>query len=372
MDLPLIEVPGSERKVCAPDQPWWLGAEGLKKLIEQEQPFPQNSACYQFGDAPLEINTDNARLIDTFAKLYGDCAAVMPAKTVRPRVRCVVRRGGNPPFLLITFIEGAPPDPAAAFLPMRQMRVWNSPSPGWRLAGIGAAPILAACGSHVLIHLLQAWDHLPVEYLVNAALTAQPELVAVHAASLLTKGGGLLLTGPSESGKTTTALHLAARGLTLLGDEVALVRLATKEVLPFRKAANLRRGPREPELAAAVERTVGAREPVADAGGVTALRISRLFPGQDVRPAVLSAVFFLAGFADRPSLVPFRPTLSDLDGFSMLAGNEIATLWGLPPERRALRLLAIKGLVDRLPCRLLTVGAPGDTAEFVERAMEGL
>jgi hypothetical protein len=194
----------------------------------------------------------------------------------------------------------------------------------------------------------------------------------VHAASLELNNAGLLLAGLSNSGKSTTALHLAARGLTLLGDEVALIRLATNEIVPFRRAANLRPGPRAPELSAAVERLAAEREPRVDEEGVTALLIGDLFPGSKARAAPLRAAFFLAGFADRPSLTPFRPTLGELDAYSVLAGNEIATLWGLPRERRAMRLMAVRRLLGRLPCWRLTVGPPGATAELIERTMEDL
>jgi hypothetical protein len=372
MNLAPTEVLGPARVDYTPDQPWWLAAPELKNAIEQQPPLPRNSAYYQFGDAVLHIASDTKRLLDMFEQLYGDCAVPPPVPPERPRVRCLARRGGHPPLLLLTFLEGAPHDPASAFLPMRATRVWDSPLPGWRLACGAAAPILAACGAHVLINLQQAWDRLPVEYLVNATLTAQPELVAVHAASLRMNNAGLLLSGPSQSGKTTTSLHLAARGLTLLGDEVALIRLATNEIVPFRRTANLRPGPRERELSAAVERLGGGHEPPVDDEGVTALRIGDLFPGSQARPVSLSASFFLAGFADHPSIAPFRPTLQDLDAYRVLAGNEIATLWGLPLARRALRLMAVRHLLDRLPCWRLTVGAPGETAELIERTMEHL
>jgi hypothetical protein len=372
VSLPLADALAPEHTHRAGDQPWWLAAPELKHAIEQGQPAPRTSAYYRFGDAVLEITSDTKRLFVMFEQLYGDCAVPAPAAPDRPRVRCVVRRGGEPPLLLMTFLEGAPRDPASAFLPMRATRVWESPLPGWRLAGGAEATILAACGAHVLINLRQAWEHYPIEYLVNATLTAQPDLVAVHAASLGMNKAGLLLAGPSESGKSTTALHLAARGLTLLGDEVALIRLATSEILPFRRTAHLRPGPRTPELSAAVAQLAGRYKPAMHDASVAALHIGELFPGEQAGPANLRAAFFLAGFAERPSLAPFRPTLHDLNAFSVLAGNEIATLWGLPVERRALRLLAVKQLLDRLPCCRLEIGAPAETAELIERTMENL
>jgi hypothetical protein len=232
--------------------------------------------------------------------------------------------------------------------------------------------MLAACNAHVLIDLQGAWKYFPVEYLVNATLTVQPELVAMHAASLRIGNAGLLLAGLSHSGKTTTALHLAARGHTLLGDEAALIRLGANEILPFRRTVHLRSGPRTPELLAVLGRLAGRHESPVDGEGIRPLRISALFPGSSACPVSLRAVFFLGGFAVHPSLRPFRPTLHDLDTFGALAGNEIATLWGLTPARRALRVLALRQLLARLPCWLLQVGTPLETAELIERTMEGL
>lgn len=354
------------------NQPWWHAARESIAAIEAQPSEPGASVCYRFGDAVLQIDSHAPKLLEKFALLYGDCEVQEPAAPDRPLVRCVVRRGGEPPLLLLTFLEGGPRDPASAFLPMRDTRVWDSPIPGLRLAGTETVPILAACGAQVLINLRQAWEHYPVEYLVTATLTAQPGLLAVHSASLAMHDAGFLLAGPSGSGKTTTSLHLAARGHGLLGDEVALIRLATSEIVPFRRSANLRPGPRSPALARALGRLPKGHHCKNDEDQAPPLPLGSLFPGAQAKPAPLRAAFFLAGFADKPSVAPFRPTLQDLDAFGVLAGNEIATLWGLPPQRRALRLLAASRLLERLQCWKLVVGGPVETAELIERKMGSL
>lgn len=352
-------------------EPWWLAAADIAKSIEEQEPEPKNSTFYQFGDGVLQITSEYRRLLDTFDRLYGDCA-VPESVACPPLVHCVARRGRDVPLLLLTFNDGAPRDAASAFLPKRATHVWDSPLPGWRLTGVGNVPMLAACGSHVLIDARQTWRRFPVEYLVNATLAAQPDLIGLHAAALELHNAGLLLAGPSESGKTTTSLHLAARGAMLLGDEIALIRLATNELIPFRRTANVRSGPRAPELAAAIGRVVRDEPPIDDDADGATVRIGDLFPRTLVRSANLRAAFFLDGFADRPSLAPFRLTLHDLETFGVLAGHEIATLWGLPLERRALRLMVVKHLLDRLPCWLLKVGGPAETAGLIERTMEDL
>ncbi len=371
MHLARSERPGSEREASSSAHPWWLAASEFKASIESQPAPPPITAHYQFGGGHLHIESHTTRLLEMFEQLYGDCAIADPIRSA-PRVRCVVRRGDHPPLLLLTFLEGAPPDPAAAFMPMRETRVWDSPQPGWRFAGFEAEPILAACGPHVLVNLGRAWERFPIEYLATATLTAQADLIAVHAASLERNEAGLLLAGFSGSGKTTTALHLAARGLNLLGDEVALIRPATNGMLPFRRTANLRPGPRGQELAGAIANLSREYGLPADEEGVVALRISRLFPESKARAAQLRAAFFMAGFADHTSVERFRPKLGDLEKFGLVGGNEIATMYGLPPARRALRLLAITQLLDRLPCWRVTAGAPEETAEHIERKMEDL
>jgi hypothetical protein len=362
------------------DTPWWLAAPALQQAIAHQSSTPRATACYQLGEAVLHVASDAPELLDMFAQLYGDCAVLPPIPPDVLQVRCDVRRSVQQPLILLTFQAGAPPDPAAAALgPLRETPVagpytiYDSPLRGWRLARGAAQPVLAACGPYVLIDAQQVPLAFLVEYLVSITLAAQPRLLVLHAASLCIGDAGLLLAGPSHGGKTTTSLHLAARGHTLLGDETAVIRLATNEILPLRRTVNLRPGPRTPELWAVLgasgeraERAVGRR-------WLRPLRIGELFPDAPARPADLRAAFFLQGFAERAALTPCRLTLHDVEIFNCMGGNDTAyTAWGLSPERRALRLLAVRQMLARLPCWLLQVGTPVETAELIERTMEGL
>jgi hypothetical protein len=175
-------------------------------------------------------------------------------------------------------------------------------------------------------------------------------------------GRGILLAGPTHAGKTTTALHLARRGHGLLGDEAALLRLATGDLLPMRRAVTVRPGPHGAIFAAHAPGGRGVARP-----------ISALFPGSWPEPAPLRAAFFLTGFADRPSRAPFRLTLTDETIFDALTSVDIAyAAWGTAPERRALRLLALRQALGRVPGWRLEVGPPSETAELIERTVEEL
>jgi len=206
------------------EQSWWLAAPALQQEIERRTPPPQLSACYQLGDAVLQLTANDPALLQPVKQLYGDCAIAGLGRTDEPGVRCVLRRPARPPLMLLTFEKGAPSDLAAAtFGLLRPTRavppytVRDSPVPGWRLAGGVEQPVLAASATHVLIDPLQVPPVFLAEYLVGLTLAAQPNLLPMHGASLAVGNAGLVIVGGSHAGKTTTAIHLAARGHPVRG-----------------------------------------------------------------------------------------------------------------------------------------------------------
>ena len=297
-----------------------------------------------------------------------------------PAIRCTIRRSFEPQLVVLTFQEGAPPDPAGAAynllrptLAVPPFRVYDSPLKGWRLAGGATGAVLAAGDGHVLMHPKLIPPEFLVEYLVGITLGAQPWTLPIHGASLRMGDAGVVLVGASRAGKTTTSLHLAARGHTLLGDEIALIRLSTNELVPFRRAVNVRPGPHREELAGLLGLRDQVDESPFDLMWGRRDRISQLFPGQPARPTPLRAVFFLGGFADRPSAEPYRLTLDQEDVFDWITTPEIAYCsWGLSPSRRAFRLLVLRQALARVPCWILRLGPPRETVELIELTMEGL
>lgn len=362
-------------------EPWWLVAPALLREIERRGFVTRAAAAYQLGDAVLQIDADDPMPLTAFPERYGDCAISTPvAASGMPAVRCTIRRSLEPPMVVLTFQEGAPPDAAAAAYNLLRpthavppFRVWDSPLPGWRLAGGATGPVLAACDAQVLFHRKLIPAEFLAEYLVGITLGAQPWMLPIHGASLQIGGAGVVLVGASHSGKTTTSLHLAARGHTLLGDEIALIRIATSEVVPFRRAVNPRPGRYGQELAATLRLSDDGDGSTSSPQWARPHRITELFPDRPARPAPVRAVFFLAGFADRPSLEPFQLTLDRADVISWITTPEIAYCsWGLAPARRAFRLMVLKGLISRIPCWLVKAGPPRDTAELIERTVEEL
>lgn len=62
----------------------------------------------------------------------------------------------------------------------------------------------------------------------------------LHASSVEKDGQVLVMTGESGSGKSTLAAQLGERGWRLLGDEFALLDLATGHVMPFPRLVSLK------------------------------------------------------------------------------------------------------------------------------------
>lgn len=361
-------------------EPWWLAAPALLGEIQRREFVAQGCGAYQLGDAVLRMDVDHPTLLETFPHLYGDCAISSPPAPGVAAVRCTMRRSYEPPLVVLTFAEGAPADPAAAAYNLLRptqavppFRVWDSPLAGWRLAGGSAGPVLAACDAHVLLHPKLIPPEFLVEYLVGITLGAQHWTLPIHGASLQVGQAGVVLVGASHAGKTTTALHLAARGHTLLGDEIALIRLASGEIVPFRRAVNIRPGPHGRALAAALGLAGDAEDSSSTPHWAGSYRITELFPDRPAGPTPLRAVFFLSGFADRPSLDRFELALDHDDVIGWITTPEIAYCsWGVAPARRALRLMALRQMLSGIPCWLLKAGSPRDTVELIERTVEEL
>jgi hypothetical protein len=203
-----------------------------------------------------------------------------------------------------------------------------------------------------------------VHCIVGVVQSLQAGVLFVHAASVGVAGVGALLIGSSGGGKSTIALTLARRGHLFLGDDVAAVRRATGEVIPFPRSAGLREGP----VARALEERVRASRHVTAAGrhGTfrTLVRVSDLFPASVSGPLPLRFAFLLDGFADRAAITAYRPQVEDAMRLRPLA------LRGISPGRDLMSLLVVIDLLSRLRCYLVQLGSPEETATLVEAAME--
>jgi HprK-related kinase A len=107
-------------------------------------------------------------------------------------------------------------------------------------------PSVAIRGDYVLpdaAPLPLALGLLAAEMGMNLQMAlGQKNWLLLHAASVEKDGRALILTGESGAGKSTLAALLGERGWRLMGDEFALLDLASGMLLPFPRAVSLKNG----------------------------------------------------------------------------------------------------------------------------------
>lgn len=107
----------------------------------------------------------------------------------------------------------------------------------------------SASGDPPALAIGHPWEPLPAlpyreayicERVQQAILERLTPFLPLHAACISRNGQGTLLAGESHHGKSTLALALALRQVTVLGDEVALLHPAEERLYPFPRALSLR------------------------------------------------------------------------------------------------------------------------------------
>ena len=283
---------------------------------------------YRFADGCLGLATDDAEFAARFHAIYCECV------TDEPRSGLVVRCGVTvtPGRVRVTF------DPAPdAELIARLLRTNDTP------AAEGRWPAATVVPGGVDIDRAGAWQWLAGNLVVNVVLALQPELMFFHAASAAIGDRGLLIMGERGSGKTSLALALGARGNAVLGEEIGALRLVTRELVPVRRSAQIRRNG-------------------ADADRLTA-PLGQLCPLAAGRVARLGAVVRLRRFAKASLLEPLPLTSGNLDGLTLMACS-LASNGG--SAGRIARLLAVLAPV---PAYALDAASPESAAELLERTL---
>lgn len=360
-----------------PEHEWWLRAPLLVREIRQRAPGPGTIARYQCGDALLEVDSNYGRVLDLLRLHWADCAAPAPWAGHGVRIRGSVRIAEPKSLALVSFRGSEEADGSAMaadrFRLLRARRHSEAPSPvpGWTLAWIAGAsrPFMTACGYEALVDLsqepLQPTPGFLHRYLLNAAVSTQRNVLFVHAASIGINGTGVLLMGPAASGKTTVAFALASRGHALLGDEMAGIRLGSELLLPIRRTAGIRRGPRARTVAERLEGRHWPTEILQDGTERMLVRAGTLFPDTGVAPTKLGCAFHLRGFADRAAVHEVFPSARDRGILERFAQDAIA-VYGVTPGQRLMRLLTLVNLLSTRRCYALDVGPPEETAALVE------
>jgi hypothetical protein len=355
---------------------WWSRAPGILDRYGEasfscasiaDRP---NAKWFRFALGWLCLVSDDAPLTERFLQIYPEGAELGPAPVNVLRVCCRVSIIDDPPLALIQIDDPEPLDGFAfsrTLFPDRSYIEGPAAPGGWRTMASEQtpdSPFVALCGNSALVDREQVWQPFIANYIVSRVLRLQRQLLFFHAGSIGIDGHGLMVTGPKNSGKTTTSMTLAARGHSFLGDEMAAVHKQTGEMFPFRRAASIRVGPRGNRVAVQLSQRNYATERFPDGGERVLANIGELFPEATASPATLTSVFFLRRFATRPKAELFAFGVEHFHMLSPLA----CSMWGAPA---VVRMMDLAKLVGRAKCYFLDPGEPDDTADLIERIVRG-
>lgn len=329
-------------------------------------------AWYRIGDGYLSVGGDHQAFRATVEEIFGGCRASPPGDDRGlPHVHCVVRVDAgcagavidlvdDDRFSLHAFTLGAFADRGYVDGPAMEG--------GWQTIATAAAPeqpVLAINGDRVVADDVHRWEGLMANLAIGRLMSRQSGCMFFHAATVAVRGHGLMLCGNKRSGKTTIALALAARGHPLLGDEIAAVRLASRGLLPVRRALGVRDGPSSSAAAARLAAVGGDRVTYPDGETRLRVQVESAFPQPVPREVPIGAIVLLDGFAEVPEL----EALGVGSGARRILTPLAATLWGPVGGARTMQLLRLLGAT---PGYILRAGTPDDSATCLERLSSDL
>jgi len=320
---------------------------------------------YRLGDAVLGVSGDDPPLAERFEEIYGECAIDDPGSL--PRVRCQVQSTAD--CVTILFDDPEALDVARFVATAFPDRGYDAAEPGAavvgriRLPGESAELEVSPDGRSLRAAPDSTWRPLIANLAVSRTLRLQRDVLFFHAASVSVNGRGLLACGPKRAGKTTLAMTLASRGHMLFGDEMAAVRLASRELLPVRRSLAVRAGPAGALARAALDRSLPEVEYFPDGERRERVPIARIFPATPEQVVPLAAILLLRGFTSRASAEAALPGPGLVGQLTPLA----ASLWNRSPGSVMIHLMR---LLSSTRVHWIDVGPPEETAELVERLLE--
>jgi hypothetical protein len=299
---------------------------------------------FGIGDGVLALDSTDVPLRERFETIYGECAMDGPSDV--PTLRCEVRTSG--PHVTVSFDD---PEPLLVH------QFIEAVFPG-RTCHFDAS----ADGRVVRVPATSEWRPLVANLAVSRVQRLQTHVMFFHAASLAVSNRGVIACGPKRAGKTTLSMSLACRGHALFGDEVAAVRLASRELLPVRRSLAVRTGPASPSAQAALMAIDPEIEIFPDGERRARAAVGRLFEAPPAT-APLTTVLLLRSMASAPvaEVAAVRPAL--LAQVTPLA----ASLWGRSTGAVTIQLMR---LLSACGIYWIDAGPPDETAALVERLVE--
>jgi hypothetical protein len=326
---------------------------------------PPQSAQFSLLNITLNLSSEDPLFVDEFARVFGgrdaQTAEGLAPATLHASLQVESESAGT------LTVHGDGVDDAAQFLlgfssptiPLREAAV---SADGWKGVSLGdeAEAMFSFRGNVCRFRRAGRWRRVLAHFLFLRMLAMRKEAMFFHAASVGIEGQGVLLMGPKGSGKSTLSLGLAARGHDFLGDETAAFVSAQRLLIPFRRPAGVKPGPRTTLVAKSLERV----RPAADEDGLLRVDPAELFPLRPPRPLPLRAVVFLKGFSHEPSLQRVQAGRDEL----ALMQPINSSLSNAPSTQRVFEMIRLLGSVD---CYTMTPGPPDGSVELIENEFAG-
>ena len=318
---------------------------------------------YRLGEGTLGVESVDEALARRFEEIYGHCAVAKPLNGPQVGCRVTAQEGGT---VQVDFADPEPLDEARFLRTVFPERGYEPVTAAdgaivVRLPGTGDEVRLREGRLTAPAHA--AWQPLVANLAVSRLLRLQRSIIFFHAASFDLRGRGLMVCGPKRSGKTTLAVGLAARGHTLLGDEVAALRLSDRSLLPFRRSLAIREGPSSAASGPLLDRTPVMMERFPDGEVRRRLQVAAVSSLPVPESTPLTAVIILRNFNARTEIRPLRLGPELIGSLTPMA----ASLWDRPAGATALRLI---GALSGVKLYDVQAGPPDEVADAVERLME--
>jgi len=209
--------------------------------------IPADCQLYRFGDAVLSLRADDRSFVERFDVLFGGCATERYSGDL-PVISAVLLAHAESACVQLS-VRGGSGGNAAEFTEavFRDDGIRRAGQDGDWIAftgGNGSVWRMAVRGDEMVLENQAPWPYLVGATLVHRTMSAQSNVLFVHAAAVDIDGAGVLLVGPTGSGKTTLSLGLAGRGSRFFSDEIGAIRFGEASLLPFPRAVGVRSGPR--------------------------------------------------------------------------------------------------------------------------------